>query len=81
MMKKRICDFCGGSLRLQHVDLKMKVKGKLRIFSDTPAEVCEQCGMEYLTDAQVERIDVAFLGTVKPKPIRYLRVPVYDLMR
>ncbi|MBI3923736.1 MAG: type II toxin-antitoxin system MqsA family antitoxin [Armatimonadetes bacterium] len=75
----RNCDFCGGILRERRVDLEMKVKGRFRVFADTPAEVCEQCAMEYLSDATVERIDKAFFGRRLPKPVKYLRVPVYQL--
>lgn len=75
----RQCDFCRGTLVAKVVDLEMRVKGRLRVFAHTPAEVCEQCGMEYLSDATVEGIDGAFLNRDSPKPVKYLRVPVYEI--
>ena len=77
--RSRQCDFCGGFVETKQVDLEMKVEGRLRVFANTPADVCSQCGMEYLSDATADSIDEAFLGDRFPKPVKYMRVPVYQL--
>ncbi len=79
MAKRDLCDFCGGTLQPQVIDLQLKVRGKLMVFADTPADVCEQCGMEYFSDEVSERIDETLAARPAQRPVRYLRVPVYRL--
>jgi len=54
MHKYGDCFFCGGEVKEEQVELDYRYKGKLYIFQDVPAGVCQQCGEKYLT-AQVAK--------------------------
>ena len=44
MHKYGDCSFCGGEVKEDKVELDYRSKGKLYIFKDVPAGVCQQCG-------------------------------------
>jgi YgiT-type zinc finger domain-containing protein len=48
MHKYGDCSFCGGEIKEEKVELDYRYKGKLYIFKDVPAGVCQQCGEKYL---------------------------------
>ncbi len=43
------CSFCGGEVKEDRVELDYRYQGKLYIFQDVPAGVCQQCSEKYLT--------------------------------
>ena len=49
MHKYRDCSFCGGKVKNDRVELVYQYKGKLCLFQNVPAGVCQQCGEKYLT--------------------------------
>ena len=49
MHKYGDCSFCGGEVKSGKVELDYRYKGKLYIFKDVPAGVCQQCNEKYLT--------------------------------
>ena len=73
-----LCDFCGGKLNPQVVDLDLRVAGKLLVCEDLPATVCKQCGEKYFSAAVSEKIDHFLEIYPKKKPSRYVPTPVYS---
>ena len=57
MHKYADCSFCGGEVKESMVDLDYRYKGKLYIFQDVPAGVCQQCGEKYLTAKVAKEIE------------------------
>ena len=51
------CSFCGGKVEDEKAELDYRVKGKLYIFKDVPAGVCQQCGEKYLTAEVTKEIE------------------------
>ena len=46
------CYFCGGKVKAEEASVDFWWGGKLIIFEEVPAEVCQQCGEKFL-DATV----------------------------
>ena len=57
MHKYGDCSFCGGEVNGDRVELDYRYKGKLYIFKDVPAGVCQQCGEKYLTAEVAKEIE------------------------
>lgn len=57
MHKYGDCSFCGGEVKEDMVELDYRYKGKLYIFQNVPAGVCQQCGEKYLTAAVAKKIE------------------------
>ena len=57
MHKYGDCSFCGGEVKSSRVELDYRYKGKLYIFKDVPAGICQQCGEKYLTAKVVKEIE------------------------
>ena len=57
MHKFEDCSFCGGEVKNDSVELDYRVKGKLYIFQNVPAGVCQQCGEKYLTAETSKKIE------------------------
>lgn len=51
------CSFCGGEVKSSKVELDYRYKGKLYIFKDVPAGVCQQCNEIYLTAEVTKEIE------------------------
>lgn len=73
-----LCDFCGGVLGPEVVDLDLRVAGELVVCEELPAEVCRQCGERYFSAAVSEKIDHFLARYRQEKPSRYLPTPVYS---
>ena len=72
---KETCDYCGGTLYPQIVNLEFRVKGELIMIEEVPADVCNRCGEKYLSaevDAGVER-----LLQNEPQAQKIITVPVF----
>lgn len=57
MHKYGDCSFCGGEVKNNKVELDYRYKGKLYIFKDVPAGVCQQCNEKYLTAEVAKEIE------------------------
>jgi len=57
MHKYGDCSFCGGEVKNSKVELDYRYKGKLYIFKDVPAGVCQQCNEKYLTAEVAKEIE------------------------
>lgn len=57
MHKYGDCSICGGEVKEDRVELDYRYKGKLYIFKDVPAGVCQQCGEKYLTSKVAKEIE------------------------
>ncbi|OGV97271.1 MAG: hypothetical protein A2Z59_11940 [Nitrospinae bacterium RIFCSPLOWO2_02_39_17] len=57
MHKYGDCSFCGGEVKEERVELDYPYKGRLYIFQDVPAGVCQQCGEKYLTATVAKKIE------------------------
>jgi YgiT-type zinc finger domain-containing protein len=51
------CSFCGGEVKENKVELDYRYKGKLFIFQNVPAGVCQQCGEKNLTAKVAKEIE------------------------
>lgn len=57
MHKYGDCSFCRGEVKEEKVELDYRYKGKLYIFQNVPAGVCQQCGEKYLTSEIAKKIE------------------------
>jgi YgiT-type zinc finger domain-containing protein len=57
MHKYEDCSFCGGVVKEDKIELEYRYKGKLYLFKDVPAGVCQQCGERYLTAKITKEIE------------------------
>ncbi len=51
------CSFCGGEVKGDKVELDYRYQGKLFIFQNVPAGVCQQCGEKYLLAKVAKEIE------------------------
>ena len=51
------CSFCGGEVKEEKVELDYRYQGKLFIFKNVPAGVCQQCGEKYLSAKVAKEIE------------------------
>ncbi len=51
------CYFCGGEVKADNVELDYRYKGKLFIFQNVPAGVCQQCGEKTLIAKVAKEIE------------------------
>ena len=77
MHKYGDCSFCGGEVKQGKVELDYRYQGKLFIFQNVPAGVCQQCGERYLT-AKVSK-EIEHRIRTKQKWDKTITVPV-DLL-
>jgi len=75
--ERNLCDFCGGELSPQQVDLEVWERGELTICQGVPADVCSQCGEKYLHARVAQEVERFLAGHEREKPLRYIPVPVY----
>ena len=57
MHKYADCSFCGGEVKNEKVELEYRYEGKLYIFQNVTAGVCQQCGEKYLVGDVAEKIE------------------------
>ena len=74
MHKYGDCSFCGGEVKGDRVELDYRYKGKLYIFKDVSAGVCQQCGENYLTTEVAKEIERRI--QTKGKWDKTIRTPV-----
>jgi YgiT-type zinc finger domain-containing protein len=73
------CQFCGGTVKKQTVNLDLWKKEKLYVIKNVPAKVCEQCGEKYFSSKIYGIIDK--LLKEKSKPDDTMVVPVLSLKK
>ena len=76
--KNSLCALCGGRLRRTVITFDARHGGKLYIFQDVPAEVCQSCGEAWLAGAVSQLMDEAIQTHWKPK--KYQKVRVFSLV-
>lgn len=74
MHKYGDCSFCGGEVKEEKVELDYRYQGKLFVFENVSAGVCQQCGEKYLT-AKVAK-DIEQRIQTKGKWDKTISVPV-----
>jgi len=57
MHKYGDCSCCGGQVLEELAELDYRHKGKLYVFREVPAGVCQQCGEKYLTSRTAKQIE------------------------
>ena len=75
-MKK--CNFCGSEeFSEKRINYIYQRNGKILLVPNTPAEVCDQCGMEYYEGKVLEEIERQFeaIQNKTEQPDRYIQVP------
>jgi len=77
MHKYADCSFCGGEVKNERVELDYRYKGKLYVFTEVPAGICQQCGEKYLTAKVAKEIERRI--QTKEKWDKTISVPVDDL--
>ena len=70
------CSVCGAHLRRQKITYTQTIGDKVYIVTDVEAEVCPQCGEQYLSPATVDKIQ-ALIESGQVTETR--QVPVYRL--
>ncbi len=72
------CSVCGGRLRRDRITYTQTIGDNVYIVTDVDAEVCPQCGEQYLSPETVDKIQ-ALLENGRTEETR--QVPVYRLMQ
>lgn len=75
-MTNNPCSVCGAQLRREKITYTQTIGDKVYIVADVEAEVCPQCGEQYLTPDTVEKIQ-ALIERGQAAETR--QVPVYRL--
>ena len=60
--KQETCDHCGQSMSARKVTLLRKKKGKIYSFTDTPAQVCPDCGERWFASETLKMMDEMIRG-------------------
>lgn len=74
-MKKNICPVCNSKLKEERIIYTQVIDGKFYMVENVAAQVCPQCGQQYLSPDTVEGIRKLFES--KKKPLKTREVPVY----
>ncbi len=74
-MKDAMCAICGGKLRSRKTAIDRLVQEHLYLFEQVSVQICDQCGEIWIPGIEVERMEKAIQGNLKPK--RRIAVPVY----
>jgi YgiT-type zinc finger domain-containing protein len=72
----RTCSACGAVLKREKITYTQTIGDKFYIVKDVPAEVCPQCGEQYLSPDTVDAIQAVI---ERAKPSKTIRVPVFHL--
>ena len=78
-MKMKRCNFCGESrFAERRVSYLYTRNGKYLLASNTPAEVCENCGMEFYSADTVREIERRFaaIHARTESPDEVLQIPL-----
>lgn len=72
------CPLCGGTTKIELVDITESMSGKIVLIKDIKAEVCTQCGERLYSSSEIKKIeellDKVKQGTIKPKETKQVEV-------
>jgi HTH-type transcriptional regulator / antitoxin MqsA len=71
------CASCGGQTKAERVILDRRIAGRLVVFEEVPASVCEDCGEVWLEAHVLHAMEDAAAGGARPS--RTLSVPAISL--
>jgi len=71
------CNFCKGETEEELIRYVQEYKGVVVIVENVPADVCQQCGEQFIRPEIADKIQRLVWDA--PKPKRTAEVPVYDL--
>ena len=78
MDKNKVCNFCGSDdYEIRKIDYLYSHKGNYLLVSDTPVEVCNDCGMVYYDAEVLKEIERRFFAIQRKSesPEHYLKLP------
>ncbi len=75
-MKYDRCEYCGGTVREEHVTVDLRTKDRLHIFDNVPVGVCRRCGERYYRGPVLERLSE--MASQPATFTRTIRVPRCD---
>lgn len=76
-MKKELCVFCSGEMGKRRIDVTRNWGGKMAVFKNVPAEVCNKCGEVYFSLKTMKDMENVLLRKMKPESV--IKVPVYSV--
>ncbi len=68
---------CGAKLRIKNITYTQELEGKIYVVSDVPAEVCPQCGEQYLAPETVDALQEVIEQGEQGKTLPVRQVLVY----
>ena len=68
------CSVCGAAVQTKTITYTQEIDGKVYFVVDVPAQVCPQCGEQYLAPETVDAIQDAI---AQGKAQETIEVPVY----
>jgi len=71
------CEYCGGPIVEERVDLPRKIEGKYVLVENVPAGVCLECGTRYYAADVLKTIEETVRESCQVR--REILVPVYSL--
>ncbi len=73
------CYYCHGELKEELTTFVYEENGQIWVAHNVPALVCQECGEKEYTPDVTHKLYT--LVKESPAPIKFIRVPVYDLAR
>lgn len=64
-----VCPTCGGNIKLDKTLFTTKINEGILVIQDVPAEICSQCGEEWLSDEVMEKIELLAMDVRKKHAI------------
>lgn len=78
MIKKNVCSVCGAILIQKKIEYSQNFEGRVYFVTDVPAQVCQQCGEQYLSPETVDILqEIIEQGPKKGLQTQIMSVPVY----
>src|SRR5947207_12780339 len=72
------CAVCGAQLRKKRISYTQELDGKMYLVREVPAEVCDQCGEQYLTPETVEILqEIVEHAASRGGEAEFIQVPVF----
>ena len=78
---KKHCSVCGAAVKLQNIVYTQELEGKVYLVSDVPADVCSQCGEQYLSPDTVDSIQKIVERAEKGQAFQSRQIPVYPFLQ
>jgi len=71
-----LCAVCGGQLRKTTITHEERRGGRLYLFENVPAQVCDACGEVWLDEGVLQEIEQLIENG---EPVRQINTQVFDL--